>query len=104
MPVTPPVTAVPTPRVGSPGRVSPADPDEVLVTALRRRDEDAYLALVRRHTPLMLRVAGSYVGRRDVAEDVVQDTWVAVLRHVDRFEARSTFKTWLMRILVNTAR
>jgi RNA polymerase sigma-70 factor, ECF subfamily len=84
--------------------VAPDAPDAALVEALRARDEDAYLELVRRHTPLMLRVARSYVGRRDVAEDVVQDTWVAVLRAIDGFEGRSTFKTWLMRILVNTAR
>lgn len=82
----------------------PADlPDDALVASLRDRDEDAYLALVRRHTPLMLRIARSYVTRVETAEDVVQDTWVAVLRNIDRFEGRSTFKTWLMRILVNTA-
>jgi RNA polymerase sigma-70 factor, ECF subfamily len=79
-------------------------PDDVLVAALRRRDENAYLELVRRHTPLMARVARSIVGSVEAAEDVVQDTWVAVLRSVDGFEGRSTFKTWLMRILVNTAR
>jgi len=78
--------------------------DDVLVAALRRRDENAYLELVRRHTPLMVRVARSILGSADAAEDVVQDTWVAVLRSVDGFEGRSTFKTWLMRILVNTAR
>lgn len=78
-------------------------PDAELVALLRDRDEDAYVALVRRHTPLMLRVARGYVTRREVAEDVVQDTWMAVLRSVDGFEARSSFKTWLMRILVNTA-
>ena len=78
--------------------------DDVLVAALRDRDETAYLELVRRHTPLMLRVARSMVGGREATEDVVQDTWVAVLRSVDRFEGRSSFRTWLMRILVNTAR
>jgi RNA polymerase sigma-70 factor (ECF subfamily) len=87
------------------GPSAPAEPtDDVLVAALRRRDENAYLELVRRHTPLMLRVARSVVGSTEAAEDVVQDTWLAVLRSVDRFEGRSTFKTWLMRILVNTAR
>src|SRR3954453_20639632 len=86
-------------------RTAPAEStDNVLVAALRRRDEDAYLELVRRHTPVMLRVARSVVGTAEAAEDVVQDTWVAVLRSVDGFEGRSTFKTWLMRILVNTAR
>ncbi len=67
-------------------------------------DENAYLELVRRHTPLMLRVARSILGNAKAADDVVQDTWVAVLRSIDGFEGRSTFKTWLMRILVNTAR
>lgn len=78
--------------------------DLVLVAALRARDEGAYVALVRRYTPLMLRVAQAHVTGRAVAEDVVQDTWLAVLQYVDRFEGRSSFKTWLMRILVNTAR
>jgi RNA polymerase sigma-70 factor (ECF subfamily) len=89
----------------APGAATPAErTDDSLVAALRQRDEDAYLELVRRYTPLMLRVARSVVGQREAAEDVVQDTWVAVLRSVDGFEGRSTFKTWLMRILVNTAR
>jgi RNA polymerase sigma factor (sigma-70 family) len=52
----------------------------------------------------MLRVARSIVGSAEAAEDVVQDTWVAVLRSVDGFEGRSMLKTWLMRILMNTAR
>ena len=77
--------------------------DDVLVAAIRRRDENVYLELLRRHTPLMLRVARSILGSGEAAEDVVQDTWVAVLRCVDGFEGRSTFKTWFMRILVNTA-
>ena len=81
-----------------------ASTDEVLVAALRARDEHAYLELVHRYTPLMLRIARSVVGQRETAEDVVQDTWVAVLRSIDGFEGRSTFKTWLLRILVNTAR
>lgn len=79
-------------------------PDACLVEGLAAREEDAYLVLVRRHTPLMLRVAAAYVRDRAAAEDVVQDTWIAVLRHVGRFEGRSSFKTWLMRILVNIAR
>jgi RNA polymerase sigma-70 factor (ECF subfamily) len=92
-------------RAGTAARPGvPAVPaDDVLVVGLRLRDENAYLELVRRHTPLMLRVARSILGSAE-AEDVVQDTWVAVLRSVDGFEGRSTFKTWLMRILVNTAR
>lgn len=85
-------------------------PDAVLVDGLcrrderGRRDEGAYLELVRRHTPLMLRLARGVVGGTATAEDVVQDTWIAVLRSIERFERRSSVKTWLMRILLNTAR
>jgi RNA polymerase sigma-70 factor (ECF subfamily) len=78
--------------------------DAVLVDAVRRRDEAAFSALVSRHSALMVRAARGYLGRRESAEDVVQDTWIAVLRSIDLFEGRSSFKTWLMRILVNTAR
>lgn len=75
-----------------------------LIAALRRRDEAAYRLLVRRYTPLMLRLARPHVPSLAIAEDVVQDTWVAVLRGIDTFQARSRFSTWLMRILLNTAR
>ena len=78
------------------------DPDADLVAALRRRDERALMTLVRRHGPMMLRVARSYVGS-ELAEDVVQETWIAVLRGVDGFGHRALFKTWLIRILVNAA-
>ena len=103
---TPTLTAqTPTAPTAPPGpRLLAEPPDDLLVAALRLRDEDAYLQLVRRYGPLMLRVARTIVGQQQAAEDVVQDTWVAVLRSVDGFEGRSTFKTWLMRILVNTAR
>jgi RNA polymerase sigma-70 factor, ECF subfamily len=98
------VTANPDRVRAAPHGAPAGSTDDVLVAALCRRDENAYLELVRRHTPLMVRVARSIVGGAEAAEDVVQDTWVAVLRSVDGFEGRSTFKTWLMRILVNTAR
>ena len=98
-------TAMPVPPAAAPPAVATAArPDAALVRALRARDEDAYLTLVHRYTPLMLRIARAQVASRAAAEDVVQDTWVAVLRSIDGFEARSSFKTWLLRILVNTAR
>lgn len=78
--------------------------DGELVAALRRRDEAAYRMLVHRYTPLMLRLARPHVPSQAIAEDVVQDTWVAVLRGIDTFQSRSRFSTWLMRILLNTAR
>lgn len=82
---------------------NPAD-DEALVEALRRRDDTAYRALVHRYTPLMLRLARQHVPNQAIAEEVVQDTWVVVLRGIDAFQGRCRVTTWLMRILLNTAR
>ncbi|TQC49617.1 sigma-70 family RNA polymerase sigma factor [Rhodococcus sp. WS4] len=78
--------------------------EECLVDSLRARDESAFAELVDRHTPMMLRVARGYVASNEVAEDVVQETWIAVLQGIDRFEGRSTLRTWLFRILVNVAK
>jgi len=72
--------------------------------ALRTGDEATFMALVERHHASLLRVAQIYVSSRAVAEEVVQDTWVAVLRGLDRFEGRSSLKTWIFRILANTAK
>jgi RNA polymerase sigma-70 factor, ECF subfamily len=82
-----------------------ADPEELrLVDGLRRGDEAAFMDLVRRYGPQMLRVARMYVASDAAAEDVVQETWLAVLNGIDRFEGRSSLRTWLFRILVNRAR
>ena len=78
--------------------------DAQLLTALRAGDERAFVTLVRRHQDAMLRLASSFVPNVAVAEEVVQDTWVGVLRGIDGFEGRSSFRTWLFRILVNRAR
>lgn len=80
-----------------------ADDDELL-DALRQGDEDAYVALVRRYGGLMQRVALTYVRTPAVAEEVVQETWVRALGSLDRFEGRSSLRTWLYTILLNTAR
>jgi RNA polymerase sigma-70 factor (ECF subfamily) len=93
---------IPAPRAGTTTDAGAGERD--LIAALRRRDETAYRVLVRRYTPLMLRLARPHVPSQAIAEDVVQDTWVAVLRGIDAFECRSRFSTWLMRILLNTAR
>jgi RNA polymerase sigma-70 factor (ECF subfamily) len=78
--------------------------DEQLVVALRAGDEAAFRTVVRDwHGPL-LRVAQIFVPSRAVAEEVVQETWVRVLGALDRFEGRSSLKTWVFRILVNTAK
>ena len=75
-----------------------------LARRLRAGDESAFSALVAAHQASMVRVARLYVRTHASAEEVVQDTWVAALRGLDRFEGRSSLKTWLFRILVNIAR
>jgi RNA polymerase sigma-70 factor, ECF subfamily len=80
-------------------------PDERrLVDALRARDEDAFAELIDRYQASLVRVAMIYVGSRAVAEDVVQETWVGVLRGIDGFQGRSSLRTWIYRILTNTAK
>src|SRR5437867_13305835 len=78
--------------------------DEELLAALRRGDEDAFRALVEEHGPFLLRLALMHVSSRAVAEEVVQDTWLAVLNGLDRFEGRSSLRTWIASILLNNAR
>jgi RNA polymerase sigma-70 factor (ECF subfamily) len=78
--------------------------DGRLVAALRRGDEDAFMALVDRYGALMLRVASMYVRTPSVAEEVVQDTWLGVLDGIGRFEGRCSLKTWMFRILTNRAK
>src|ERR1700722_3369323 len=86
------------------GRPKPADEDLQLLMRLRDGDEQAFVTLVGRHHDPMLRLARTFVHSHAVAEEVVQDTWLGVLRGIDRFEGRSSFKTWMLRILVNRAR
>jgi RNA polymerase sigma-70 factor (ECF subfamily) len=78
--------------------------DVELVERLRSGDETAFVALVRRHQPGLLRLAEATVHSRAVAEEVCQDTWLAVVRGLERFEGRSSFRTWLFHILLNRAR
>jgi RNA polymerase sigma-70 factor, ECF subfamily len=83
----------------------PVQPVETsVVEALRAGDESAFRSLVREYGPSMLRVARMYVGSRAVAEEVVQEAWVAVLNGIGRFEGRSSLKTWIFRILTNIAK
>jgi RNA polymerase sigma-70 factor (ECF subfamily) len=81
-----------------------SDQDAELLERLRSGDEQAFVTLVRRHHGAMMRVASSFVPSQQVAEEVVQETWVAVLRGLEDFEGRSSLRTWLFRILVNRAR
>jgi RNA polymerase sigma-70 factor (ECF subfamily) len=75
-----------------------------LVEALREGDERAFEELIRMYQAALLRVAQIYVSSRAVAEEVVQETWLAVLNGIDRFEGRSSLKTWIFRILANRAK
>jgi RNA polymerase sigma-70 factor, ECF subfamily len=78
--------------------------ERALVEALRRGDEAAFEELVRMYHASLLRVARLYVSSPSVAEEVVQEAWVGVLNGIGRFEGRSSLKTWLFRILTNTAK
>ena len=78
--------------------------DGELVARLRDGDELAFVMLVRQYQMPMLRLARSMVSNEAVAEEAVQDTWMSVLKGIERFEARSSLKTWLFRILVNRVR
>src|SRR5215469_594038 len=80
------------------------DADESLLELLRDGDEQAFTTLVERYHSSMLRLAMSFVSSQAVAEEVVQDTWLAVLRGLGRFEERSSLRTWLFTILANRAR
>jgi RNA polymerase sigma-70 factor, ECF subfamily len=78
--------------------------DALLVPALRRGDQQAFAWMLDRYDASLRRVARTYVPTDVVADEVVQDTWLGVLRGIDRFEQRSSVKTWLYRILMNVAR
>jgi RNA polymerase sigma-70 factor, ECF subfamily len=80
------------------------DADEAaLVARLRAGDERAFEDVVTRFYPSMLAVARGYVRSRAVAEEVVQEAWLGVLNGLERFEGRSSLRTWVLRIVANTA-
>lgn len=92
-----------------PIQVAPSGPplsadDQRVVAALRNGDEAVFLALVERYYASMRRLAASYLDDPAGVEDVVQDAWLGVLQGIHRFEGRSSFKTWLLRILTNIAK
>jgi len=82
----------------------PSVEERRLVDALRAGDERAFTKLVQEYGPAMLRVARMFVSSRAVAEEVVQEAWLGVLKGLGRFEGRSSLKTWIFRILTNTAK
>src|SRR6266851_8238085 len=92
--------------VAEAARSSPTHTDDEthFIDALRAGDELAFVALIDRYQPGMLRLARVFVRDVSVAEEVVQEAWLAVLRGLDRLEARSSLKWWISSILVNGAK
>ena len=78
--------------------------DQRAIALLRAGDEQAFEALVARHYATMMAVARTYVKSRAVAEEVVQEAWLGVLQSLDRFEGRSSLKTWIIAIVINKAK
>jgi RNA polymerase sigma-70 factor (ECF subfamily) len=87
----------------APGRDPPLD-EQDLIQRLRDGDEQAFAHLLDRYHAALVRLATMYVRDRTDAEEVAQETWLAVVRGIDRFERRASLKTWIFRILVNRAR
>jgi RNA polymerase sigma-70 factor, ECF subfamily len=82
-----------------------AETDEtVLIAELRAGDQKAFGEVVDQHTPAMLRVARGYVSKDAIAEEVVQETWIALMQGIDGFQGRSSLKTWLFAVMANIAK
>lgn len=82
----------------------PRDPDAALLVQLRAGDRTAFTALLRRHRGAVRRVIRAFVRRDAIAEELAQETWLAVARGLPGFEGRGTLRGWILRIAVNTAR
>src|SRR5258705_11750502 len=78
--------------------------ETALISALRDGDDVTFAQLVDQHSPSMLRVARGYVPSREIAEEVVQETWIALLRGIDNFAGRSSLRTWLFTVMINIAK
>jgi RNA polymerase sigma-70 factor (ECF subfamily) len=89
---------------GGDSQVLASSRDLAIVERLRGGDETAFMMLVEQHQATMLRIARMYVSSRAVAEEVVQEAWLGILRGLDRFEGRSSLRTWMYRILTNIAK
>jgi RNA polymerase sigma-70 factor (ECF subfamily) len=82
----------------------PTKVDDTIIAKLRRGDEGAFDELVNQHHSALIRMAMGYVADREVAEEVVQDTWMAVIESLNRFEGRSSLRTWICGILIHKAK
>jgi len=91
--------------VGTTDAAVTASADDLdLIARLRSGDEEAFMTLVDRLQSVMLRVARMYVSSQAIAEEVVQEAWLGVLQGIDRFEGRSSLRTWILRIVSNVAK
>jgi RNA polymerase sigma-70 factor (ECF subfamily) len=92
-------------NAGKPVERHPIDrDDDAVLLALQVGDEQVFNELVERWSGIMLRLALAHVDRCAIAEEVVQDAWLTMLRSLDRFERRSSLRTWVLGIVVNCAR
>jgi len=91
-------------RLQPPRPSGPAKSEDTLLARLRRGDEGAFDELVNQHHSALIRMAMGYVADREVAEEVVQDTWMAVIESLNRFEGRSSLRTWVCGILIHKAK
>lgn len=80
------------------------DAEQLLIARLRKREERAFDELVNKHHGVLIRMAMGYVADREAAEEVVQDTWMAVIDGLDRFEGRSSLRTWIFGITIHKAK
>ncbi len=78
--------------------------ETALIAALREGDDVVFARLVDEHTPSLLRVARGYVPSREIAEEVVQETWIALVKGIAKFEGRSSLRTWLFTVMINIAK
>lgn len=85
-------------------QVSRVSQEEEIIACLRRGDEGAFDALMKKHHSALIRMAMGYVADREAAEEVVQDTWIAVIEGLDRFEGRSSLRTWIFGIMIHKAK
>jgi len=96
---------MPTPPETTPAQAPRASVEDMqLVRRLRDGDESAFMELIDHYHQSLVRLARRYVSSQAVAEDVAQEAWVGVFRGIDRFEGRSSLRTWIYRILTNTAK
>ena len=101
MAATPASRPPPPPDQRAPTQRPSHDVEADLLVSLRRGDEAAFASIVNDWSPMLQRVARTYVSTDASAQEIVQETWLAVLRGLDRFEGRSSLKTWVFRILTN---